>query len=202
MSSAARAALAIALALLAGCATRPQPAPESVDWAEHRADLQAVVDYDAGGRLSSPELDLRADFQIEQRAEDRFRLRLAGPLGAGAVELSGDTTRVDIRNRDGVHSTDDPERWIAAHYGWTLPISPLKSWLLGIPHGDSADQLVLDEQGRAASLVQDGWRVDYLAYQDSGGRTLPRRIKASNGVVSLTILVDRWSMALAPVASP
>lgn len=161
-------------------------------WDAQLQALQQIEHYRVVGRVASRELELRADYQLDRRSARDYSLRLNGPLGIGAVELLAQDSGVSIRNRDGESHTADPEAWILQRYGWYLPVDCLGDWLLGRPRADRPSQLVMNADQQLASLRQDGWQVDFLAYQQVGSLQLPQRLQASNGVVRLTILADQW----------
>src|SRR3546814_3110178 len=56
-----------------------------------------------------------------------FEIRIAGPFGAGAVAISGTPDHVEIRTKDGVEHTDDPQAWLFQRAGWSFPIAGLRS---------------------------------------------------------------------------
>lgn len=194
------AAWMMAASVLGGCATTrsapppvtaPLPAREHA-WNLHHNDISNIDRFLLSGRVASSELNLRADLRWLQSADGRFELRMSGPFGAGAVELRGDPSLVEVRNGEGSQFTSDPEGWIRARYGWTLPIGGLRHWVLGTPIPGSPSQEQIDEQGRLSGLVQNGWSLTYTEYRRQGTHDLPRRFEADNGNIKLKLIVDRW----------
>ena len=193
------AAALAALLLLAGCSLSPQQRPLSstekgAAYARHEASILSIESFQVDGRAASAELGFRADLRWLERADRHYELRLAGPFGAGAVELRGDPYLVEVRSSEGVQQTADPEGWIRNRYGWTLPISGLRYWALGIPNPHIPSQPSLDAQGRLATLIQSGWKLTYSEYRREGEYDLPRRFEADNGQVRLKLLIDRWNL--------
>ncbi len=188
-----------ALLLIVGCTPQAprdrglNSAQASVAWSRHQATIAEIEGFLITGRVASAELDLRADLRWLQQSDRYFELRLAGPFGAGAVELRGDPSQVEVRSGDGVEQTASPEAWIRQRYGWTLPIAGLRYWALGIPDPAAPSQPVLDAQGRLASLVQNGWTLTYSEYKREGEYDLPRKFEADNGRIKLKLLIDRWT---------
>jgi outer membrane lipoprotein LolB len=206
MRSAVAALLAASMLLSACTATMPTRQTQTsagageAQWSQHQASLQAIDRFLMNGRVTSAELSLRADLRWREDADGRYELRLSGPFGAGAVELRGDAQGVEVRNSDGSQYTSDPEGWIRARYGWTLPITGLRHWALGLPIPGAPSQRVLDESGRLATLAQNGWTLSYTEYRVQNGYDLPRRFEADNGQVKLKLLIDRWDEL--PAATP
>src|SRR3546814_14480614 len=83
-----------------------------------------------------------------------FEIRIAGPFGAGAVAISGTPDHVEIRTKDGIEHTDDPQAWLFQRAGWSFPIAGLRWWVLGLPAPNAPAQIELDAQGRLAALTR------------------------------------------------
>lgn len=164
----------------------------AAQWRMRQAQLREIDAFLMSGRVTSAELGLRADLRWRESNDGQYELRLSGPFGAGAVELRGNAAGVEVRNSDGSQYTSDPEGWIRARYGWTLPITGLRHWALGLPIPDVAADSVLDDRGRLATLTQSGWQLHYTEYQQQNGYDLPRRFEADNGRVKLKLLIDQW----------
>ncbi|MFP5358598.1 MAG: lipoprotein insertase outer membrane protein LolB [Gammaproteobacteria bacterium] len=161
-------------------------------WAVHQDQLQTVEQFTLSGRIANRGvLALKGDLLWRQFAGERFDIRLSGPFGAGAVRLSGDLQQVRVSSRDGEWISTDPETDLEQIYGWRLPLAALRYWALGLPAPGSRARVLLDEQGRALRLEQDGWTVDLTEYH-AGRPALPRRLQAVNGETAVILLADRW----------
>lgn len=185
---------ALGLLLLGACASVRTPAEREdggAAWQLHRQQLAAIQTFRLEGRAAGGG-GVKADLRWKQEADGRFDVRLAGPFGVGAVAISGTEREVEIRSKDGVELTDDPEAWLYARAGWAVPIRGLRWWALGLPAPGSPARTRFDAAGRLARLEQDGWTFLYLEYQDAQGFALPRRIEAANDRITLKLIVDRW----------
>lgn len=49
-----------------------------------------------------------------------------------------------------------------------------------------------DSDSRLARLEQDGWQVNYLAYAEHNGFTLPERIRLEGHDLQITLVVKDW----------
>lgn len=145
---------------------------------------------------------VKGDLRWRQLPQDRFELRVTGPFGIGALELRGDAQSVEVRSKEGVFQTTDPEGWLRERYGWSLPIAGLRYWALGVPAPGIPATLDFDTLGRAARLQQGGWSIDYAEYADASALSLPRRFDADNQQVRLRLLIDRWEQAPRPEPVP
>ncbi len=185
--------------LLAACAgTTPPPAAitlnqTSAAWQKRQAALLAIVNFKLQGRLAERGLTgTRADLSWDQQSE-HFDVRLSGPLGVGALLLSGTADAMTIRTKDGIAQTSDASDFMRHQLGWSLPVSQLRYWVLGLPAPDETPTLVIDDQGRTANLKQNGWQIDYAEYQTFDNLELPRKIDLADGTHSFRLVIDQWS---------
>lgn len=192
---------ALGLLLLAGCATVRSPAERDdggMAWQQHRQQLETIRTFRLEGRAAGAG-GVKADLRWRQDADGHFDVRLAGPFGVGAVAITGTEREVEIRSKEGVDVTDDPEAWLYTRAGWAVPIRGLRWWALGLPAPGTPARTRFDATGRLARLEQDGWTFLYLEYQDAQGFALPRRIEAASDRITLKLIVDRWD-GLPPAA--
>ncbi len=196
MRTAVRAAALCGTVLLGACQSwAPQPATSTPAatgiWQQRQAQLEDIRTFSLQGRAADGR-GVKADIYWQQRADQSFDLRLAGPFGVGAVAISGTPQQVVIRTRDGSFETADPEAWMRERIGWAFPVGGLRYWVLGLPIPNNAGQLTLDAQGRLAVLTQAGWTLNYSEYQTQAGLDLPRRFEAQQQDLRLRLVIDRW----------
>ncbi len=163
---------------------------------ERRAALGRVDDWTMSGRIAvrTPDDGFSASLRWIQ-IEETFDARVNGPLGVGAIHLSGDLEQVRIEHGDGeIEVFQDPERSLTRRLGWTVPVASFRYWALGIEGPGPVDAISTDDSGRLARLRQQGWDVEYVEYQGDAGADLPRKLIADNGDVKLTVLIRRWDI--------
>lgn len=202
--------LAVCLAALSGCALlRPAPPPETVTpqaraaWEQRQARLSQVDGFVVQGRVASSAVGFRADLRWRQFADDRFDMRLSGPFGAGAAELSGSADHILVRQGDQPPQlATDPEAWLERALGVRLPVRGLRWWALGLPDPAVPHHLQLDAEGRIQYLAQADWELVYLEYRSQDGIDLPRRIDARSGDTRVIVLADRWEALALPSGDP
>jgi outer membrane lipoprotein LolB len=199
------AATAALLAALSGCAPlaqRPAAPPVSAAqqqaWTQRQQQLAHVDHFTVIGRVASSALGFKADLRWKQNPDGTFAMRVAGPFGARAAELSGDPSYVQVRTGEDTTFTTDPEAWLAQAIGCRIPVLGLRWWALGLPSPGRTDDLVLDRDGRAAFIRQNGWELAYTEYAAAEGFDLPRRIEAKSGDTRVLLIADRWSDVAAP----
>lgn len=169
-------------------------APEQV-WRQRAHQLLTLHSWTLTGRIA-----LRADEEAwhasvywRQRGE-HYQIRIRGPLGMGAIELAGGPEGVVLRtSKDERHAADAPEQLLREMTGWTMPVSGLRYWLLGVSEQDAAiDGMQLDVGGRLESLRQAGWAIAYLRYDQIDGVQLPAKLYLESSRVSARIVINHW----------
>ena len=190
-----------ALLLISACATRP-PVPaadaRAVDretrlnrWAEHRQALDAWAQFQLEGRVAASGQALSAQLRWVQREDRQFDLWLSGPIGIGAVRLSGTPERVEIRARRETWTSTEPEADLTALLGWSPPLTALPYWARGLPEPGVAVRFHLDAAGRITQLEQAGWTMTVVGYGDTTP-ALPTRIEWQRDAQTVTLISDRW----------
>lgn len=186
-----------AVLLLAGCfnPTRPEGAnsPEAQrNWEARRASLTRLQNFSLQGRLAETGLVSFGGALSWAQSGPAFQARFYGPLGVGAVSISGTPDDMEIRSKDSSVRTRDPEAYMQRQFGWSLPLDGLRYWVLGLPAPGGEPQLRLDEQGRILSLKQNGWELAYTEYQDVGALQLPKKFTVSDTQRGFKVFIDAW----------
>jgi len=133
-----------------------------------------------------------------QRQAQNSTILLEAPFGQGVFRIesaAGGTYR--LRLPDGrVFENNSAEALLEEMIGWSLPISGLEYWIRGLPRPDSAYSHRLDSAGRARSIGQDQWAIDYLDYfAREDDLQLPRRVKLVSDKVTLKLIIERWQQS-------
>jgi len=166
------------------------------NWGIRRSNIAAVQSFVLKGRVAEAGIaGGRGDLDWSQSG-DRIDLRVSGPLGVGALAISGDRKSVEIRSKDGVVTTSSPESYMQERLGWSLPLAKLRYWALGVPAPGLIDEqpreVLLDDVGRALRFEQLGWNVEYSEYQTVNSLTLPRKLTVASGGRSFKLVIDEW----------
>lgn len=190
----------LAALLLAGCAAAPPPLPDVSPEQALEARLKRLRELQSWtltGRVgaNNGKDSLSASMRWIQTRE-RYRIRLSGPLGQGLVEVTGSEAGVALRNAERqTFYASTPEVLLSERFGWRLPVSGLRYWILGQPvPGAAVERRRLDAYGRLTRLDQSGWRIEYLEYEDVGGMELPSRINLEHRELKARIAVRHWQL--------
>ena len=192
-------AMMLAMTACAPTAAIRSHAVAAPSWPERQRQLIDWQAWSLRGRLSiSTEQTTVQSNLLWERDKTKHHVRLSGPWGVGAAELTiTPATMVLITDEGRQYQGSEVEEEIRKRFGWEGMPSGLPHWLVGIPAPSSEpEQLVLDGKGEASLLVQEGWRVRYLDYvpvNDLGpGWRLPRRLQLVKSPVRIMVYVERW----------
>jgi len=182
------------LAALTGCKTLPPAPPESAPWDVRKAALQARDRFDLKGRIAVAvaQEGFNAKLRWHQR-DDQSELSLDGPLGVGGVRITSNGDSLKVLNARGEQlDSDAAEQEIQSKLGFDPPIASLRYWVLGVPDPATPAEEILDDSKRLATLKQDGWQIDYTAYANVGGQSLPSKATLTREGVRVRLFVDDW----------
>ena len=135
---------------LAGCAARSGlTLPEMGDWETRRTVLEHMDEWEFSGRIGLSAGDEGFNGKLWWRQDGVvFRARVSGPLGVGTIFINGDHGELTLTDRDGaVTELVDAEVELRQRYGWTIPVTSLRYWALGIPDPVSVSQLDFGADG-------------------------------------------------------
>lgn len=200
-SSRVASGLVLMLAVLAsGCGMAPRKELNTGfserNWGIRRSNIAAVQNFVLKGRVAEAGIaGGRGDLDWTQSGE-RIDLRITGPLGVGALAISGNRDSVEIRSKEGVVTTRSPESYMQQQLGWSLPLARLRYWALGIPAPGLIDEqpreVLLDDVGRALRFEQLGWSIEYTEYQTVNSLALPRKLTVASGGRRFRLVIDEW----------
>lgn len=190
-----RRSLFLLLLFFSGCAVeRGLDLPPMPDWEARRDLLAGLSEWEFKGRIgvSAGDEGFNGNLRWWQQG-DLFRATVGGPLGVGTVRIEGDDERVTVTDEDGkVTEMEDAEAELRAMYGWTIPVTSLRFWALGIPDPTSPAETEFGENGQLSRLEQRHWTVNITDYRVGGGQLMPRRMTAVNHDTKVRLVIDNW----------
>lgn len=181
--------------VISGCAAqRGVDLPELSDWEARTRILAGIGEWEFRGRIgvSAAEDGFNGRLRYSQKDDD-FRATVSGPLGFGTVRIEGNDRQVTVTDKDGeAWLLPDPELDLQVMYGWTIPVTSLRYWALGIPDPGVHADTEFNERGQLAWLDQGNWLVTITQYRDGGGQSMPRRLSAVSGDNKVLLVIDNW----------
>lgn len=190
------ATVALGLVLLSSCAVqRGLELPPLPDWDTRQAVLAALPEWAFTGRIGVSAGTEGFNGKIRwNQVKNGFSATVSGPLGIGAIRINGDGGHVTVIDKDGQEiELSNPEEDLRSMYGWTIPVTSLRYWALGIPDPAGPAVTELGDNGQLVRLEQRNWRVSISQYRAGGGQLMPRRITAVNGDAKVRLVIDHWS---------
>jgi len=188
--------LLVLAALLAGCAaTDSRQLPDLSDWETRKAYLEHTDEWEFAGRIGVSAGSEGFNGKLWWRQDgDVFRARISGPIGIGTIFINGDGPEVTLTERDGtVTELMDAEAELRYRYGWTIPVTSLRFWTLGIPDPSSPADVEFNEEGQMSELSQREWQVTIGQYVEGGGQAMPRRLTAVSDDIRVRLVIDGWT---------
>lgn len=175
---------------VAGCATT---APTLRPQTEQEAAVSAIENWQLDGRIALKRGGEGFSAGIDwQQAPGEFRVELTGPLGETRARLTGSPVQVVLELPDHAPlASTDVESLLRDHFGWQLPVDRLRWWVRGLA-GPGTVIESRDAEGRIQRLVDDGWQVDYLAWQAVDGLWLPKRLEARHAELTVKLAFYGW----------
>jgi len=124
-----------------------------------------------------------------QQQGDIYHIRFFGPLGIGAIELNGKPDQVTYTDNYGkIYQSDSAEMLLKQNTGWQIPVNNLKYWIRALPAPQMISKKTYDSQHQLVSLEQQGWKIDYLRYQNH----LPSLIQLARPEINLRIVINQF----------
>ncbi len=189
-------AFCLCLSVLHGCAaTRPSvDLPDITNWERRQSVLGELSSWEFRGRIAVKAGDSGFNGKIKwlQHGDD-FVSTVGGPLGIGTVRIETIDRTVMLTDKDGFDTVlVEPEAELFSRYGWSIPVTSLRYWALGIPDPASEAVIRVDDAGHLVSLEQGDWAVSISRYQESAGQQMPRTVMATSLDTRVRIVIDNW----------
>lgn len=158
------------------------------------------------GRPQHPEFELSGRIAVRWHDETssgavRWRHHAAGdemlistPLGQGVARIVREAGEVTLTTSDDrVYRAPDASRLTEQVLGYPIPLEGLADWVRARPvPGRAVSGSQLDSQGRLSVLEQDGWRIEYLAWDEA--RRLPQRLRLSYPSLEMRVAISEWQV--------
>lgn len=166
-------------------------------WEQHEIQLKRIHRWRLSGRFGAKtEEEAWNGSIIWNQDQDRYTIRLTGPLSQGSIELSGEEGFAQLRlSENDVFIDSDAERLLERHTGMQLPVQGLQYWIRGLPSPRTRKhKVVVSEQGHLVELEENHWKVDFRRYEDFQGTTLPTKIFLQHDHVEVRLVLDSWNV--------
>lgn len=169
--------------------------PQLDSWPARQAFLESTDEWEFSGRIGIKAGDEGLNGKIWWRQDGIvFRARISGPIGVGTIFINGDRRELTLTDQDGtVTELQDAEVDLRLRYGWTIPVTSLRYWALGIPDPATPAAVEFSEDGLPAEIIQRDWQVTIGQWGEGGGQPMPRRLTAVSGEFRVRLIIDEWT---------
>lgn len=126
---------------------------------------------------------------------DRYRFVFRTPITGRSFELSGGPDGALLQGLDGgpLQGTD-AEALMRRALGWEVPLHDLRAWVLGLRADSGPAELAFGDNQLPSQLVQDGWTVQYRAWDTARQPPLPTTIFAAQPPYKVRLSVENWTI--------
>lgn len=196
---------ALAMALLAGCATAPvREGPAAVEPAQalarqqaRQAQLEEIPDWSMQGRIALSVGDRGGSGRLDWKQQGQtFRVSLAAPVTRQSWTLSTGAEGAILDGLEGGPRAGPQADALLLHAtGWPIPVEAMAWWVRGLAAPGGAMEFGAD--GRPRRLVAEGWTVDFQEWQPAAAPwpEMPRRIQVARDGARVRLVVDGWEVA-------
>jgi outer membrane lipoprotein LolB len=185
--------------LLTACVPAVRMKGDASLLAAQRAREQALAPVDRWvlqGRLgvSNGRDGGSGNFSWSQDGE-HYEFVLRAPVTGKSFRLSGDDHGALMEGLDGGPIRGrDAESLMHRALGWDVPLRDLRAWVLGLRADGGPAELTFGTDRLPASLLQDGWSVDYREWDASHQPPLPKKLYAAKPPYKVKLVIESWQL--------
>ena len=175
-------ALVVLMALAAGACAELQPVTSP-----------QFVEFELAGRIATRYRQEAASGNVAWRhGRDSDELLITSPVGSSIARVVRTGSQVILTTADQrEHRANDAEILTEQVLGFRLPLAGLSDWVRARPKDGTPAAVVRGQDGRLASLEQNGWRVEYQEFRADG---LPVRIRLTYPGIELRLAIHEWKI--------
>ncbi|CAL7960670.1 outer membrane lipoprotein LolB [Gammaproteobacteria bacterium] len=182
--------LFVGVVFLIGCAHfQSQPIFKYIPWQERQAKMKKNKNWIINGTLSITHNKKRdiASFTWQQNQND-YTINISGPLNLNSVKIIGTANQVEF-----CQSGQACIRESLNPFGWRLPISNMRYWVLAFPAPAKIEATKFDQYGHLTAFEQQGWRINYSDFQPVNNVDLPNIITLQNKKFFIKLKIKKYS---------
>ena len=124
---------------------------------------------------------------------DQYVFVLRAPITGKSFRLSGGPAGASLEGLDGGPLRGpDAQLLMRKALGWEVPLHDLRAWILGLRADSGPAELSFGANRLPALLRQDGWSVDYRAWDESHQPPLPTKVYAAKPPYKVRLSIESW----------
>lgn len=129
---------------------------------------------------------------VHNPAEDEDEVLILEPLGQTIARIHRDVQGATLEAQGRFYVSQDVESLTQQVLGWTLPLTGLTHWVVGVSAKGSAAEIQRDAKKQITLMQQNGWEIRYSRYAGLLADSLPTRFILKNEKLEITVLIDEW----------
>lgn len=133
---------------------------------------------------------------VHNPEEDEDEVLILEPMGQTIARIHRDAQGATLEAQGRFYVAQDVESLTQQVLEWSLPLSWLSHWIVGVPAQGAAADIQRDAKKQITLLRQAGWEVRYLRYSGIAADSLPARIVMRKEQLEITVLIDEWEKQL------
>lgn len=186
--------------ILTACTTMPAsqaPNNQQIPWQQRETQLTNLSAWTVNGAIGIQQKNQAnsASLYWQQSNQNNYVLNLQGPLGAGAMKITGTKQQVTmLTGKNKTYTAPNAETLLKAQTGWYLPVSSLYYWAKGLPVPGIPATKKYDQYHHLSQLTQQGWQISYLRYTAVGTIDLPSKIILKKAPFTIKLIFSQWKI--------
>jgi outer membrane lipoprotein LolB len=124
--------------------------------------------------------------------EDEDEVLILEPMGQTIARIHRDVQGATLEAQGRFYVAQEVESLTQQVLGWTLPLSLLTHWVVGVPSTESEADVQRDSKKQITLLRQSGWEIRYTRYANATENALPMKFVMKNEKLEMTVLIDEW----------
>ena len=195
--------LGITFLLLTGCTQLGTPLPSRTFQVQtphaRQVALAKLTAWRMSGAFSIQQTGQKpniANFAWRNYSGKNYSIEISSALGLYSISIHREDHNVTLwKNGTHPYNAPTPEGIMQQAMGWSLPISPLSSWMKGMPSKTALYEAQYDAYGHLTTLEQDGWTIKFSAYKNNDSVAnvdFPQIILLQRPGMVVKIVVQDW----------
>ena len=189
--------LSVGITFLMGCAHfKPQPSFKYIPWQERQAKMKKNKSCVINGKLSITHNKKRdiASFAWQQN-QNNYIINISGPLNLNSVKITGTANQVEFcQSGQACLRAKSSEQLFFNQFGWRLPISNMRYWILALPAPAKMEAAKFDQYGHLVVFKQQGWEIGFSDFQSVNNVDLPNIIALQNKKFFIKLKIKEYSL--------
>lgn len=188
--------LIIFILFLVGCSHFQPQHFQYIPWQTRQAKLQHHETWNINGSISvtyNKHRDI-AYFEWVQN-QDGYKINISGPMNLKSVRITGDVDKVEFcRSNNQCVKDKSSKKLFFNQFGWQLPVSNIKYWILARPVPGKIKAKQFDQYGHLVAFEQQDWKINYFDFKAVSDVDLPRIMQLRNKNIFIKVIIKNISL--------